>query len=381
MTKNSTPSSVSEQILEQLSLAVILIDKQGKVMFANQQAVMLFGLGRKKLIEQPLLSCPVHHTFPTHLLKQLWETEQPFSDHEVEWVFIDGRHAITEVNADLAMLNEEAVCLLQIRTNDSLRKLNQENTQKHHISASRHLIRGLAHEIKNPLGGIRGAAQLLSRSLPSEELKEFTQMIIEQADRLRDLVDRLLGPNTPPKREATNIHSVLERVYSLVRVEAPNEVCIERDYDPSLPITVLDPNQVEQAILNIVQNGIQALRDYTDTAMTSEDNGAALDSANETKRLAGPTLIIRTRFEGAKVLHGTRFKKVLKVSVIDNGPGVSEELKGTLFYPMITSKSDGNGLGLSISQTLIDQHQGQIELESWPGQTEFIIYLPVVDAS
>lgn len=372
MAKNSTRASVSEQILEQLSLAVILIDQQGRVMFANQHAVMLFGLGRKKLIEQPLLSCPVHHTFPVHLLEQLWQTEQPFSDHEVEWVFIDGRHAITEVNADLAMLNEEPVCLLQIRTNDSLRKLNQENTQKHHISASRHLIRGLAHEIKNPLGGIRGAAQLLSRSLPSEELKEFTQMIIEQSDRLRDLVDRLLGPNTPPKREATNIHSVLERVYALVKVQAPSDLEIERDYDPSLPITVLDPNQIEQAVLNIVQNAVQALRDFN-------TQPAGHDEAAEVNQI--PKVIIRTRFEGAKVLHGIRFKKVLKISVIDNGPGVSEEMKDTLFYPMITNKSDGNGLGLSISQTLIDQHQGQIELESWPGQTEFIIYLPVVEAS
>lgn len=363
MTKNSVPTPVSEQILEQLSLAVILIDQQGKVMFANQHAVMLFGLGRKKLIEQSLLDCPVHHTFPSHLLEQLWETEQPFSDHNVEWVFIDGRHVITEVNADLVMLNQEAVCLLQLRTNDSLRKLNQENTQKHHISASRHLIRGLAHEIKNPLGGIRGAAQLLSRSLPSDDLKEYTQMIIEQSDRLRDLVDRLLGPNTPPKRVATNIHSVLERIYNLVRVEAPESLTFERDYDPSLPSTVLDPNQIEQAILNVVQNGIQALRDYQ-----TDEHGFE------------PKLTLQTRYVGSKVLHGVRFKKVLKVAVIDNGPGVSEELKGTLFYPMITNKSDGNGLGLSISQTLIDQHQGQIELESWPGQTEFTIYLPVVEA-
>ena len=364
MTKNSAKPSVSEQILEQLNLAVLLVDQQGKVMFANQQAVMLFGLGRKKLIEQPLLSCPVHHTFPAHLFEQIWETEQSFSDHDVEWVFIDGRHAVTEVNADLAMLNDEAVCLLQIRTNDSLRKLNQENNQKHHISASRHLIRGLAHEIKNPLGGIRGAAQLLSRSLPNAELKEYTQMIIEQSDRLRDLVDRLLGPNTPPKRKATNIHSVIERVVNLVKVEAPAEVLLDRDYDPSLPITVLDPAQIEQAILNIVQNGVQAFRGY-------ENNTPGFR----------PTIVLKTRYEGAKVLHGKRYKKVLKVSVIDNGPGISEEIKGTVFYPMITNKSDGNGLGLSISQTLIDQHQGQIDLESWPGQTEFSIYLPVVEAT
>lgn len=353
---------VSHQILEQLNVAVFLLDPKGDVMFCNQSAAMMFGQSKKKMQGQSFWHSLIYHTFPQQLLDELWNCGRSFSDNDVEMVFHDGRHIITEVTADQATVDESTLCLLQIRQNDNLRKINRETTHKHHISASRHLIRGLAHEIKNPLGGIRGAAQLLSRSLESKELQEFTQLIIEQSDRLRDLVDRLLGPNTPPKREANNIHVVLERVYSLIKLDKPAQIEIERDYDPSLPVTVFDRNQIEQAVLNIVKNGVQALAEF-------------MESQGEDYQ---PKLTIKTRFAGSKVLHNTRFRQVLKLSVVDNGPGISEELKSTIFYPLVTNKTDGNGLGLSISQTLIDQHQGTIEVDSWPGQTEFNIYLPVI---
>jgi two-component system nitrogen regulation sensor histidine kinase GlnL len=353
--------SVSFQVLEQLGLAVLLIDADAKVHYCNQLGSMMFGQSKKKLVSSTLWEGIVKHTFPVRLLEELWSCGRSFYDNEVEFVFPDGRHVMTEVTADTVKINDNTLCLLQLRQNDNLRKINQENTQKHHLSASRHLIRGLAHEIKNPLGGIRGAAQLLSRSLETDELKEFTQLIIEQSDRLRDLVDRLLGPNTPPKREATNIHIVLERVYNLIKLDKPDYVKVIRDYDPSLPPTVLDPNQIEQAVLNIVKNGIQALslNDYSD---------------NPTP----PKLTIKTRFAGSKVMHDIRYRKVLQISVIDNGPGIQSDLIDTVFYPLVTNKSDGNGLGLSIAQTLIDQHRGKVEVQSQPGHTEFNIYLPVI---
>ena len=356
------PNSLSYQLLEQLRLAVVVLDDSGFVRFSNQHGSMMFGQSKKKMSEVKLWDLVIKHTFPERLLDELWECGRSFFDNEVEFVFPDGRHIVTEVTADSVKINNETLCLLQIRQNDNLRKINQENTQKHHLSASRHLIRGLAHEIKNPLGGIRGAAQLLSRSLDSDELKEFTQLIIEQSDRLRDLVDRLLGPNTPPKRSATNIHVVLERICNLVRLDKPESLEIDRDYDPSLPTTVLDPNQIEQAILNVVRNGIQALT----THLAKHSDGFK------------PKLTIRTRFAGSKVLHDIRFRKVLEISIIDNGPGISEELIDTIFYPLVTDKSDGNGLGLSIAQTFIDQHKGKISVESWPGHTAFNIYLPVL---
>lgn len=357
-----TPDSLSFQLLEQLRLAVVVIDDHGTIRFSNQHGSMMFGQSKKKMAGIQLWDLVIKHTFPERLLEQLWQCGRSFFDNEVEFVFPDGRHIVTEVTADSVKIQDETLCLLQIRQNDNLRKINQENTQKHHISASRHLIRGLAHEIKNPLGGIRGAAQLLSRSLDSAELKEYTQLIIEQSDRLRDLVDRLLGPNTPPKRISSNIHVVLERICNLVRLDKPGRLTIERDYDPSLPNTVLDPNQIEQAILNIVRNGVQALTQY----MAEQDADYQ------------PKLIIRTRFSGSKVLHDIRFRKVLKVSIIDNGAGINDELIDTIFYPLVTDKSDGNGLGLSIAQTLIDQHKGKINVESAPGRTAFNIYLPVI---
>ena len=357
LSNNLSNSLISEQILEQLNLAVVLVDRELKVLFANQQAASVFGHTRKKLLNQTLLRLPIKHTFPENLFSQLWESQQSFADHEVEWTFIDGRHISSEVNADLVMLNNEPACLLQIRDNDNLKKLNTENAHKHHISASRHLIRGLAHEIKNPLGGIRGAAQLLSRSLDSDELREYTQMIIDQSDRLKELVDRLLGPNTPPKRSLTNIHGILERVVSLVQIELNANTKITKDYDPSLPEILVDEGQIEQALLNILQNAVYA--------------------ASHANEGSARSVVVRTRFEGNKVLHGSSYKKVLKISIIDNGTGIAESIKSTLFYPMITDKPEGNGLGLSISQRLIDQHKGVIEVDSWPGHTEFSIYLPI----
>lgn len=357
--------NVDKQILEQLSIAVLLIDGEGQVHYCNQIAAMLFGQSQKKLKTHKIWDLLVYNSFPAHLIDEVLNYDRSFTDSDVELVFPDGRHIVSEVSAHQALLDDKGYCLLQFRQNDNLRKINQENTQKHHISASRHLIRGLAHEIKNPLGGIRGAAQLLSRSLESEELKEFTQLIIEQSDRLRDLVDRLLGPNTPPKRIASNIHVVLERVFSLINLDKPDRIKVLRDYDPSLPSTVFDPNQIEQAVLNIVKNGVQALAEYMLTQGQSYQ----------------PELVLKTRFVGHKVLHNSRYKQTLKVSIVDNGPGISDELRSTIFYPLVTSKSDGNGLGLSISQTLIDQHKGTIEVESRPGFTEFNIFIPVIQES
>ena len=357
-----TPSTASQQILEQLSVAVFLLTPDCQIRFCNQSAAMLIGQSKKKLQGQCLWHFLLEHTFPMLLLEQLWDCGRSFSDNDVEMIFPDGRHLITEVTADQATLDGQTFCLLQIRHNDNLRKINLENTQKHHISASRHLIRGLAHEIKNPLGGIRGAAQLLSRNLNSQELQEFTQLIIEQSDRLRDLVDRLLGPNTLPKRVEANIHSVVERVFNLVNLDKPAELAIVRDYDPSLPSTVMDPNMMEQVVLNIVKNAVQALEEHL------------AHQGPEFK----PELVLRTRFAGSKVINEQRHRQVLELSILDNGPGISDELKDTLFYPLVTNKPEGNGLGLSIAQTLVDQHKGTIEVESWPGHTAFRIYLPVI---
>lgn len=219
-------------------------------------------------------------------------------------------------------------------------------------NAARMLLRGLAHEIKNPLGGLRGAAQLLDQELPDDELREYTRIIIEESDRLQSLVDRMLAPNKPPHKSLINIHRVLERVRQLVQVEAPVGVKLNRDYDPSMPALYGDGDQLIQAILNIVRNAAQALGDKG-------------------------KITIRTRIHRQVTIGLNRHPLVAKIDVVDDGPGIKAELLNQIFYPMVTGRAEGTGLGLSIAQSLISQHGGLVECESKPGETIFSIFLPL----
>lgn len=219
-------------------------------------------------------------------------------------------------------------------------------------SATRALLRGLAHEVKNPLGGLRGAAQLLENELDDEELKEYTRIIIGEADRLQNLVDRMLGPNSLPRIREINIHEVLEHVRSLVGVEAPPDVHLVTDYDPSIPPVAGDRDQLIQVVLNLVRNAVHAVGDTG-------------------------TITLRTRVQRQYTIGQTRHKLVASIDVIDDGPGIPEEIREKVFFPMVSGKAEGTGLGLSIAQSLINQHGGLIEYESRPGRTQFTILLPV----
>ena len=218
-------------------------------------------------------------------------------------------------------------------------------------------MRGLAHEIKNPLGGIRGAAQLLSRELHEPSLRDYTDVIIEEADRLRNLVDRMLGSNKLPSLSMTNIHEVLERVCSLVDLESQGRITLVRDYDPSIPDVLIDREQMIQAVLNIVRNAMQALASQNDLHLGR--------------------ITLRTRTLRQFTIGHTRHRLVCKVEIIDNGPGIPPELQDTIFYPMVSGRADGTGLGLAITQNIISQHQGLIECESHPGHTVFALFLPL----
>jgi two-component system nitrogen regulation sensor histidine kinase GlnL len=212
-------------------------------------------------------------------------------------------------------------------------------------------VRGLAHEIKNPLGGLRGAAQLLERELPDEALTEYTQIIIEEADRLQNLVNNMLGPNRVPEMKSVNIHQILERVYHLVKAEAGLRLTINRDYDPSIPPIVGDMDQLIQAFLNILRNGVKAAG---------------------SRGVLGITTRILRQFTIGNIQH----RLVVSVEIEDNGPGIPKELQERIFFPMVTG-GDGIGLGLSIAQTLINRHHGLIEFNSKPGQTVFRVLLPL----
>ena len=250
-----------------------------------------------------------------------------------------------------------SLLLLEVHPRDRLLRITKEEAQLSKQETSKMLVRGLAHEIKNPLGGIRGAAQLLARELPDEHLKDYTNVIIEEADRLRNLVDRMLGSNKLPALAMTNVHEVLERVCHLVEAESQGCITLVRDYDPSIPDVLIDREQMIQAVLNIVRNAMQAI-----------------SSQNE---LRLGRISLRTRALRQFTIGHVRHRLVTKVEITDNGPGIPAELQETIFFPMVSGRPDGTGLGLAITQNIISQHQGLIECESHPGHTTFSIFLPL----
>jgi len=235
---------------------------------------------------------------------------------------------------------------------------DREERLREQAQAHKELIRNLAHEIKNPLGGIRGAAQLLQMDLDAPELREYTEVIIHEADRLQALVDRLLAPHRHPHEVGdVNIHEVCERVRSLVLVEHPAGLTITRDYDISIPEFRGDSAQLIQAVLNIVQNAAQALQERI----------AAGDAE----------IILRTRVARQVTFGRQRYRLALELHVIDNGPGVPDAIKERIFYPLVSGRDGGSGLGLTLAQTFVQRHQGLIECESQPGRTDFRILIPL----
>ena len=245
--------------------------------------------------------------------------------------------------------------LIEMQAMDRLLRISREEALVSSEQTSRTLIRGLAHEIKNPLGGIRGAAQLLSRELKEVSLKDYTTVIIEEADRLRNLVDRMLGINKPLRLEKLNVHEVLERVAALTEVDVGDSVTLVRDYDPSIPEIRGDKEQLIQVVLNIVRNAVQAL------------------SQVEKKQRK---IVIKTRTQHHFTIGQKQHRLVCRIDIIDNGSGIPPEIAQNIFYPLISGRPEGTGLGLAIAQSIIIQHQGLIECESKPGATVFSIYLP-----
>ena len=232
-------------------------------------------------------------------------------------------------------------------------------------AANRELIRNLAHEIKNPLGGLRGSAQLLERELDKPELKEYTQVIIKEADRLQALMDRLLTPHRTPRLAPLNVHEILERVRSLILAEFSEGIAIRRNYDVSVPELIGDKEQLIQAILNIARNAAQALRAGRQAAAV-ESGGVPVGTIEFRTRIARQITIVRRRHRLA-----------LELQVIDDGPGVAQDIRDKIFNPLVSGREGGSGLGLSLAQTFVQYHQGMIECDSRPGRTVFTILLPL----
>ena len=335
--------------LELLATAVLMLDENLEVTYANPAAETLFAQGRSHLVGVPFdRALPGNDDFLERLLQSL-RGDAGFNDNdlllEVDGYPVHLHCVITPVEADGARL------LLEFRELQQQMKIAREAKILEQQEANRELIRNLAHEIKNPLGGIRGSAQLLERELADVELREFTQVIVKETDRLQSLMNRLLTPSRLPRVESLNIHEVMERVRSVLAAEFPDLV-IGRDYDTSLPELRGDKEQLIQAVLNVARNAAQATEGRGEIRFVT--------------RIARQVTIARSRYRHA-----------IAVAVQDNGPGVPAELADKVFYPLVSGRAGGTGLGLSLAQSYVSQHQGLIEFESVPGRTRFTILLPV----
>ena len=342
--------------LEFLATAVVVLDERFVVRHANQAAENLLGTAAKSLIGQAFLPLFAEDAALEKALAEALVTHWDYSAQNVTYAR-PGREPLplscTLTQIDVA----ETPLLVELRPIEQQLRLAREERLIGEQQANRELIRNLAHEIKNPLGGLRGSAQLLERELDRAELREYTQVIIKEADRLQSLMDRLLTPHRAPRVAALGIHEVLERVRSLLLAEFSTGIRIVRDYDPSLPELIGDKEQLIQAVLNVVRNAAQAL---------------ACARAGK----AG-TITLRTRAVRQVTLLRQRHKLALELQVIDDGPGVPEDIREKIFNPLVSGRDGGSGLGLSLAQTFVHYHRGVIECDSRPGRTVFRILLPL----
>jgi two-component system nitrogen regulation sensor histidine kinase GlnL len=344
-------------LLDNLTTATILLNAELRLEYMNPAAEMLLAVSGQRSHGQFISELFTESPEALSSLRQAVERAHPFTKREAMLTSLAGQTITVDYAVTPILNRSQTLLLLEVHPRDRLLRITKEEAQLSKQETTKLLVRGLAHEIKNPLGGIRGAAQLLARELPEESLKDYTNVIIEEADRLRNLVDRMLGSNKLPSLAMTNVHEVLERVGSLIEAESQGSITLVRDYDPSIPDLLIDREQMIQAVLNIVRNALQAL------------------SAQSDLRLG--RISLRTRALRQFTIGHTRHRLVVKMEIIDNGPGIPPELQDTIFYPMVSGRPDGTGLGLAITQNIISQHQGLIECESHPGHTAFSIFLPL----
>ncbi len=337
------------EVLDALGTAVLEVSADLVIVAMNAAAEELFSLSTGRAAGKRLVDLV---DIPSTVSARLHESAvggHPLIEREVEIHPRHGESQIADVRA--APLTENSL-LLEIGSLERQRRIAREDAMLAQSESSRLLLRGLAHEVKNPLGGLRGAAQLLERELDNAELREYTRIIIGEADRLQRLIDRLSGPTDQPNRVSLNLHEVTEYVLPLLDAEAPSGVVIRRDYDPSLPEMVGDREWLVQAVLNVGLNALQAIGD------------------------AG-TLTVRTRVVRNFTIGPVVHRLVGLIQICDDGSGVPADIADTLFLPLITGRADGTGLGLPIAQSLIGRHGGLIECRSEPGDTVFSLYLPL----
>lgn len=351
-------TSLHQRVLDNLNSATLLFGADLRLRYINPAGEMLFEASARHLIGQDfehLFNAP---NCTAADVKNVLTTIHPITQHEVSASLLK----IKDVTMDISLspmldTRNDPEILLECHQIDHMLRISQDKKRAEDLQTTKEILRSLAHEIKNPLGGLRGSAQLLERQLADKNLKEYTRVIIDEADRLTVLVDRMIGPVKIPQTAETNIHGVLEHVRQLFQADTAHPIKIIRDYDPSIPDIKIDYGQLTQTIINITRNAIQALGEQK----AAQDN----------------TIIYRTRILRNFTIGDNRHRLALSLEIEDNGPGVPEHLQNNIFFPMVTGRAEGTGLGLSIAQTIIQQHHGLLECRSKPGATIFTINLPI----
>ncbi len=349
-----------KRLLDTMATSILVLDNNLRLQYINLAAETLLAISGRQFNNAFVGDIFLHATDDVTAIRQAVDGNHSFTKRKTQLHLLNGKSL--QVDYTVTPLHDfpDAAVMIEIQSMNYAERISRDETLISTHETTRELVRGLAHEIKNPLGGIRGAAQLLASELPNSDLTDYTNVIIEEADRLHKLVDRLVGSRKPMEYRSLNVHEVLERVRNLVDAEVSDrDITLVRDYDPSIPELQGDFEQLIQAVLNIVRNAVQALE------------------SPHVKHRSG-LIELKTRVM-RNVTIGTVFHRlVARLEVVDNGPGVPPELVDNIFFPMISGRAEGTGLGLSIAHSIVNQHKGIIECSSEPGRTRFSIYLPVL---
>ncbi len=356
--EHSAPSALAHfdpaDLLDALSTGIVMLDAQLCPMYANVAAQDLLAFSLTMARGRPFTDLLHEPESLGGILRRVLMSGESIADRELAVRPAGAPREARTLDVTLTPLDglTGRHLLLELADTTQRQRITRENDLLARLDGSRLMVRQLAHEIKNPLGGLRGAAQLLERELPGAALKEYTQVIIGEADRLTALVDSMAGPSRAPSKTVLNIHEICEHVYHLLRAEAPATLLIERDYDPSLPNAMLDRHQLIQALLNVARNALQA----------QGDRGR---------------IVLRTRARSNVSIGSAMHRLVASVQVEDNGPGVPPQLRSSIFYPLVTGRANGSGLGLAVAQDLVTRNGGIIEFDSEVGRTVFTLLLPL----
>jgi two-component system, NtrC family, nitrogen regulation sensor histidine kinase GlnL len=360
--EHTAPSALAHfdpaDLLDALATGIVMLDAQLCPMYANVAAQDLLAFSLNKARGRPFTELLHESESLGALLRRSLSSGEGIADREL---LVRPAAAPRESRTlDVTLTPIEGVTgkylLLELADTTQRQRISRENDLLARLDGSRLMVRQLAHEIKNPLGGLRGAAQLLERELPAPALKEYTRVIIGEADRLTALVDSMAAPTRAPNKSLLNVHEIVEHVYHLLRAESPPTLLIERDYDPSLPEAMLDRNQLIQALLNVARNAMQAQGDLG-------------------------RIVLRTRARSNVSIGSVLHRLLASVQVEDAGPGVPAHLRGSIFYPLVTGRPNGTGLGLAVAQDLVTRNGGIIEFDSEMGRTVFTLLLPLGEGS